>query len=148
MGLVRLLHWLRPIRDPGRKNQTRADLRGSDLCAAQEAVFFCGRDHVRSWPPSSFLKAATFNRVLKLGSSIARLKNSRVASPVFVFFHADPIGTSPWSPIAHDQLKPDPKYARVHSKKQIRQIAKSIESFGFNVPILVGANLWEGRCRR
>jgi ParB-like chromosome segregation protein Spo0J len=40
-----------------------------------------------------------------------------------------------------DQLKPDPKNARVHSKKQIRQIAKSIESFGFNVPVLVGAKL-------
>src|ERR1700730_9948813 len=40
-----------------------------------------------------------------------------------------------------DQLKPDPRNARVHSKKQIRQIAKSIESFGFNVPVLVGANL-------
>src|SRR3984893_9305891 len=40
-----------------------------------------------------------------------------------------------------DQLKLNPKNARVHSKQQIRQIAKSIESFGFNVPVLVGANL-------
>jgi ParB-like chromosome segregation protein Spo0J len=46
-----------------------------------------------------------------------------------------------------DQLKPDPKNARVHSEKQIRQIAKSIESFGFNVPILVGANLIAGHGR-
>ena len=30
-----------------------------------------------------------------------------------------------------DQLKPDPDNARQHSKKQIRQIAKSIETFGF-----------------
>jgi DNA modification methylase len=35
------------------------------------------------------------------------------------------------------QLKPDPRNARIHSKKQIRQIARSIESFGFNVPILI-----------
>src|SRR5208283_2578874 len=35
--------------------------------------------------------------------------------------------------------KPDPRNARVHSKKQIRQIAASIESFGFNVPILIDA---------
>ncbi|MGI8568082.1 MAG: hypothetical protein ACR2KT_02865 [Methylocella sp.] len=35
-------------------------------------------------------------------------------------------------------MNPDPKNARVHSKKQIRQIAKSVASFGFNVPILVG----------
>ena len=39
------------------------------------------------------------------------------------------------------QLKPDPRNARVHTKKQVRQIASSIESFGFNVPILIdGAN--------
>src|SRR5258706_11248696 len=34
-------------------------------------------------------------------------------------------------------MKPDPRNARVHTKKQIRQIAGSIESFGFNVPILI-----------
>ena len=38
---------------------------------------------------------------------------------------------------AIDQLKPDPTNARRHSKKQIRQIANSIEGFGFNVPILI-----------
>jgi DNA modification methylase len=38
-----------------------------------------------------------------------------------------------------DRLKPDPKNARVHSRKQIRQIAASIETFGFNVPILIDA---------
>jgi len=36
-------------------------------------------------------------------------------------------------------LKPDPRNARTHSKKQVQQIAKSIESFGFNVPILIDA---------
>jgi len=36
-----------------------------------------------------------------------------------------------------DCLKPDPLNARRHSEKQIRQIARSIEAFGFNVPILV-----------
>ena len=35
-----------------------------------------------------------------------------------------------------DQLKLDPANPRRHSKKQVRQIAKSIELFGFNVPIL------------
>ncbi len=38
-----------------------------------------------------------------------------------------------------DRLAPDPRNARVHSKKQIRQIAASIETFGFNVPILIDA---------
>ena len=36
-----------------------------------------------------------------------------------------------------DQLKPDPSNPRRHSQKQIRQIADSIKTFGFNVPILV-----------
>ena len=39
-----------------------------------------------------------------------------------------------------DRLKPDPGNARQHSAKQIRQIAKRIETFGFNVPILVDAH--------
>ncbi|WP_353072427.1 ParB/Srx family N-terminal domain-containing protein [Tunturiibacter gelidiferens] len=33
--------------------------------------------------------------------------------------------------------KPDPRNPRVHSDKQVRQIAQSIESFGFNVPLLI-----------
>jgi hypothetical protein len=34
-------------------------------------------------------------------------------------------------------LKPDPRNPRVHCDKQVRQIAQSIESFGFNVPLLI-----------
>lgn len=37
-------------------------------------------------------------------------------------------------------LHPDPRNARVHSKQQIRQIARSIQSFGFNVPVLIDSN--------
>lgn len=37
-----------------------------------------------------------------------------------------------------ESLKPNPQNARTHSKRQIRQIAASIEEFGFNNPILVG----------
>jgi len=40
-----------------------------------------------------------------------------------------------------ETLKPDPANPRLHSKKQIRQIANSIETFGFNVPVLVDAEL-------
>jgi ParB-like chromosome segregation protein Spo0J len=36
-----------------------------------------------------------------------------------------------------DQLKPAFGNARVHSKKQIRQIAKSIQALGFAVPVLI-----------
>lgn len=34
-------------------------------------------------------------------------------------------------------IKPDPRNPRIHTDKHIRQIARSIEAFGFNVPILV-----------
>jgi DNA modification methylase len=37
------------------------------------------------------------------------------------------------------ELRLDPRNPRIHSAKQIRQIARSIQSFGFNVPILVAA---------
>ena len=38
------------------------------------------------------------------------------------------------------ELKLDPKNPRAHSPRQVRQIARSIESFGFNVPVLIDAN--------
>jgi ParB-like chromosome segregation protein Spo0J len=38
-----------------------------------------------------------------------------------------------------DRLKPDAANARQHGAKQIRQIARSIETFGFNVPVLIDA---------
>jgi DNA modification methylase len=49
----------------------------------------------------------------------------------------------PLSIIYHDvtDLQLDPKNARVHSKKQIEQIAQSIKAFGFNAPILVNSEL-------
>lgn len=37
-------------------------------------------------------------------------------------------------------LAPHPRNARKHSRAQIRAIAKSIEAFGFNAPILVDRN--------
>jgi hypothetical protein len=39
------------------------------------------------------------------------------------------------------ELKPDLANPRQHSRKQIQQIAKSISTFGFNVPVLVDAEL-------
>lgn len=35
------------------------------------------------------------------------------------------------------ELKPNPRNARLHSKKQLHQIAASIREFGFNVPVLI-----------
>lgn len=39
--------------------------------------------------------------------------------------------------VATGDLKPNPRNARTHSKKQIQQICDSIRKFGFNNPILV-----------
>lgn len=39
--------------------------------------------------------------------------------------------------VSIDRLRPFPKNARTHSKKQIGQIARSIQEFGFTNPILI-----------
>ena len=39
--------------------------------------------------------------------------------------------------VSPDALKPNPRNARTHSKKQIRQIADSIVACGFTVPVLI-----------
>src|ERR1700680_2664449 len=39
------------------------------------------------------------------------------------------------------ELKLDPCNARIHTPAQIRQIAQSIETFDFNVPVLVDSEL-------
>lgn len=36
------------------------------------------------------------------------------------------------------ELKPSPRNARTHSEKQVQQILRSIQSFGFSSPVLVG----------
>jgi DNA modification methylase len=36
-----------------------------------------------------------------------------------------------------NQIRPDPTNPRLHGKRHVRQLAKSIEAFGFNAPILV-----------
>jgi len=42
--------------------------------------------------------------------------------------------------ISIGRLRPYPRNARTHSKKQIRQIADSIREFGFTNPILIDDN--------
>src|SRR5262249_6198605 len=41
---------------------------------------------------------------------------------------------------ATDSILPNPRNARTHSAQQIQQIARSIERFGFNNPVLVDQN--------
>lgn len=42
--------------------------------------------------------------------------------------------------VAVARLRPHPRNARTHSKKQLRMIAKSIERFGFLAPVLIDAD--------
>jgi ParB-like nuclease domain len=42
--------------------------------------------------------------------------------------------------LATTDLKPDPRNPRKHDRRQIRVIARSIEAFGFNAPILINKN--------
>jgi DNA modification methylase len=42
--------------------------------------------------------------------------------------------------VSPDALKRNPRNARTHSKKQIRQIADSIGAYGFTVPVLIDEN--------
>ena len=46
--------------------------------------------------------------------------------------HVRPVSTA-----ALDHIKPHPRNARTHSKKQIRQIADSIHAVGFASPVLI-----------
>ena len=39
--------------------------------------------------------------------------------------------------VSPDALEPFERNARSHTRKQIKQIAKSVEKFGFVVPVLV-----------
>jgi len=41
---------------------------------------------------------------------------------------------------ATDNILPNPRNARTHSAQQIQQIARSIERFGFNNPVLIDQN--------
>jgi hypothetical protein len=38
--------------------------------------------------------------------------------------------------VAIERLKLDSRNPRIHSERQIKQIARSIQAFGFNVPVL------------
>ena len=42
--------------------------------------------------------------------------------------------------VSVDRLKPYPNNARMHSAKQVQQIANSINEFGFTNPVLVSAD--------
>jgi ParB-like chromosome segregation protein Spo0J len=58
----------------------------------------------------------------------ARFAGTRRPGPLKVVYHR------------LEELKPDAGNPRRYGKRQIRQIAASIEAFGFNVPILIDGN--------
>jgi DNA modification methylase len=62
--------------------------------------------------------------ILKGSSRGAAMKSSKLAIE--------------YRPVA--SLRLDPKNSRLHSNRQLQQIAKSIETFGFNVPVTVDAD--------
>ena len=62
---------------------------------------------------------------MKSANQVAERARARRAEPLKVIYRLI------------EELRPDPANPRVHGKKQIRQIANSIETFGFNVPMLV-----------
>jgi len=61
----------------------------------------------------------------RLGKNRASTKLGKVTPPLAIVYRDI------------DKLQPDSKNPRVHSEKQIQQVARSIEAFGFNVPFLV-----------
>ncbi len=52
-------------------------------------------------------------------------------------FGAQPMATQSIRMAKPGDLKPYPRNPRTHSRKQIRQIANSIERFGFTNPVLI-----------
>jgi hypothetical protein len=54
--------------------------------------------------------------------------------------HTAPAACGRFEMLPLDQLEPDPLNPRKHSRAQTRVIARSIEAFGFNAPILIDRN--------
>lgn len=45
--------------------------------------------------------------------------------------------TNTYEPVSIETVKPSPRNARTHSQAQVKQIAASIEEFGFTNPVLI-----------
>jgi DNA modification methylase len=76
------------------------------------------------------------NRTVPKKPSASKLSRTGLTTPALS-------STNPSAPrltMSHrsvSSLQPDPENARLHSEKQIAQIAESIAAFGYNVPILI-----------
>ena len=74
---------------------------------------------------------------------MSNIANSRLKSGVkekFSVGRAAPLQCGRFALLPIIELKPDPCNARKHGRAQIRAIARSIEAFGFNAPILIDGN--------
>src|SRR5260370_21628091 len=74
-----------------------------------------------------------------------RKGHARTLSPIATFFQFKPekeLAMGKLSIIYRkiSELKPYPRNARTHSRKQVNQIAASITGFGFTNPVLVDEN--------
>ena len=51
--------------------------------------------------------------------------------------------------VSLDAIKPNPRNAHTHPKKQIRRLADNIGTFGFTVPVIIDetSTLLAGHCR-
>src|SRR5262249_8661485 len=91
-------------------------------------------------PRHLFCRASSaFRRSYRMRTSEKIFKRRRASGD-----HDDERGKTPSSTricpvnqVAVDHIKPHPRNARTHSKKQIRQIADSIQAFGFAAPVLI-----------
>jgi hypothetical protein len=66
--------------------------------------------------------------------------SEEIEHPSLKSTHGNPLAALAITYRAVTSLKPHKRNARTHSKRQIRQIADSIKTFGFNNPILVDAS--------
>jgi hypothetical protein len=89
-------------------------------------------------PLENAMKTKTLSNATSCKKSAApKRRSGRLNEPVVV---DSAQASAPRLTISHrsiSSLKPDPQNARLHSEKQIAQIAKSIAAFGYNVPILI-----------
>jgi hypothetical protein len=72
------------------------------------------------------------NAIEPLGRPVSRGKAARMSSDV-----EQSLGSAKIELVHIEQLRPNPRNARRHSEKQIAQIADSIATFGFLIPIIV-----------
>ena len=76
-------------------------------------------------------KRCVFHRCTLMPADMPRLRVAPASEHIMPYTHMV---------VTIDQIRPHPRNARTHSKKQCRQIATSIRALGFAAPILIDEN--------